>query len=172
MLFLLTYVPSCLAVSLVARDPHPVFYFVLCNRSVQATPEMGKETLAASVEEKWDTMDYKMLGIRYVRGCEVVDVLDESKKVIGERDKDGRVHSAVGSVRTFRVLMDAAQYEVCAGSTAAAVHKCCADTRAPAAVFCWSWQCGVLIITMCRCASSIWPRWQRVDRTRTLHSTW
>ena len=48
--------------------------------------------------------------IVYVRGCEVRAVVDESGAVIGERDITGKQHHAVGSVRTYRLYLDPAQY--------------------------------------------------------------
>ena len=48
--------------------------------------------------------------IVYVRGCEVRAVVDESGAVIGERDVTGKQHHAVGSIRTYRLFLDSAQY--------------------------------------------------------------
>ena len=48
--------------------------------------------------------------IVYVRGCEVRAVVDESGAVIGERDITGKQHHAVGSIRTYRLYLDPAQY--------------------------------------------------------------
>ena len=48
--------------------------------------------------------------IVYVRGCEVRAVVDESGAVIGERDVTGKQHHAVGSIRTYRLYLDPAQY--------------------------------------------------------------
>ncbi len=38
-------------------------------------------------------------------------MLDADKEVIGKRDTHGRVRSAVGNMRTYRLWLDAAQYQ-------------------------------------------------------------
>ena len=60
--------------------------------------------------DSWQRLQEEGNVIVYVRGCEVRQVIDESGKVIGERDEDGKQHHAVGSVRTYRVTLDPAQY--------------------------------------------------------------
>ena len=40
-------------------------------------------------------------------------MLDESMTVIGEKDETGNMHKAIGHIRTFRLAMDAAQFQVC-----------------------------------------------------------
>ncbi len=54
----------------------------------------------------------RALGITYVRGCEVQRVLDRTGKAIGERDEvTGHVHTAQGTLRTYVVNLDPAQYQ-------------------------------------------------------------
>ena len=60
----------------------------------------------------WQRMREDGNCIVYVRGCELHQVVDESGRVIGERDEDGKQHHAVGSLRTYRVYLDPAQYSV------------------------------------------------------------
>lgn len=78
----------------------------------------AKESMKAFVKQlgqqrqiDWSKLNEESLGIKYVRGCEVKRVLDEEKKVIGERDAEGNVHRAIGNVRTFDVFLDSAQYQ-------------------------------------------------------------
>jgi len=60
----------------------------------------------------WEQLNNESLGVRYVRGCEVMDVLDEEKKIIGAFDAEGNKHVAKGNMRIYRVQMDAAQYQI------------------------------------------------------------
>jgi hypothetical protein len=59
---------------------------------------------------EWEVRNRERLGIRYVRGCEVHQILDAEKEVIGARDAEGRPRRAVGHQRTYRVVLDSAQY--------------------------------------------------------------
>lgn len=61
-------------------------------------------------DESFKALAAEPLLIRVVRGCQVRSVLDQYKKVIGERDEKGNVYQAKGTIRTFRVELDAAQY--------------------------------------------------------------
>eukprot|EP00456_Euglypha_rotunda_P093550 TRINITY_DN9880_c0_g1_i5.p1 TRINITY_DN9880_c0_g1~~TRINITY_DN9880_c0_g1_i5.p1 ORF type:complete len:262 (+),score=49.07 TRINITY_DN9880_c0_g1_i5:183-968(+) len=61
--------------------------------------------------QSWEELNNQTLGITYVRGFEVEDVLDENKDVIGRRDKDGHAHIGKGNIRTFRGYLDTAQYQ-------------------------------------------------------------
>jgi intron-binding protein aquarius len=67
---------------------------------------------AAGAAGAADQLDAAALGIRYLRGGEVVEVLDETQAVVGERDENGRERQPVGNVRTFRLALDAAQYQL------------------------------------------------------------
>ena len=63
-----------------------------------------------SSTDNWAHLAAAANPIVYVRGCEVRAVVDESGAVIGERDVTGKQHHAVGSVRTYRLYLDPAQY--------------------------------------------------------------
>jgi intron-binding protein aquarius len=68
--------------------------------------------LESKSEVVWEEIDDKTLGVQHVRGCEVYQVLDESKAVVGSRDDNGNIRQAVGNIRTYRVHLDTAQYQL------------------------------------------------------------
>jgi len=80
--------------------------FLLC---VEAKYNLEEKVPKMKMSQR---MNHVELGIKYVRGCEVKFVLDEEKSIIGERKKDGSVHEGVGDMRTYRVEMDTAQYQM------------------------------------------------------------
>ncbi len=111
-LFLITCV-----VAAAAAPPTAAAHFSFPSpHSVQATPAL----MAAEAANSWEGLDQAELGIRTVRGCEVYQVLDESKKVVGEYDEHGNLNERVGNVRTYRVDLDSAQYQVPSASNARA----------------------------------------------------
>jgi len=70
-------------------------------------------SLAQKLKHASSRAKVKALGIKRVRGCEVVCVLDEKQQVVGERDPDtGKVNSGYGNLRTFVVNLDCAQYHL------------------------------------------------------------
>ena len=73
------------------------------------------------------------LGIAYVRGCEVVTVLDEAGTQVGSRADDGRPRPAVGSLRTFVVALDPAQYQADSDRLAAGLPAAAAGAATAAA---------------------------------------
>jgi intron-binding protein aquarius len=60
----------------------------------------------------WEEVNREELGIVSVRGCEVKHVCDEKNKIIGSRQEDGSLYVATGNMRTFKVLLDTAQYQM------------------------------------------------------------
>jgi intron-binding protein aquarius len=91
---------------------------VLVLRSVRAQKLLGqddaKEDRASTLEKDvdWEKLNRDTLGVKCVRGAEVIHVMDETKSVIGERDKEGKVHRGIGSLRTYYVELDSAQYQI------------------------------------------------------------
>eukprot|EP00466_Bigelowiella_natans_P014616 jgi/Bigna1/85349/estExt_fgenesh1_pg.C_30315 len=83
---------------------------VLFLLSIEA--KYGLEEKIAKKKSMKQRLDPKELGIKYVRGCEVRIVLDEEKSMIGERKKDGTLREGVGDLRTYKVEMDTAQYQM------------------------------------------------------------
>ena len=71
-----------------------------------------EDAKAKNERKHFDDWSQRDLGVQYVRGCEILQVLDEAKDVIGEYDGKGRTKTPVGNQRTFRVELDAAQYQV------------------------------------------------------------
>lgn len=85
---------------------------VLFLLTVRATPEMKDAIWKRDDRDfDWSKINKDVLGIKYVRGCELVRVLDEEKKVVGEIDGNGNRYQARGNMRTYQVQMDRAQYE-------------------------------------------------------------
>ncbi len=85
-------------------------------QNARNAPEFGRGEMdvtgaTAGMGGEWEQKNRDRLGIRYVRGAEVHQILDEEKQVIGKRDTEGRVRRAVGSARTYRLLLDPAQYQ-------------------------------------------------------------
>jgi RecA/RadA recombinase len=52
------------------------------------------------------------LGIQHLRGGEVLEILDENLCVVGQMNEDGNMHKAMGDIRTFRIALDTAQYQL------------------------------------------------------------
>lgn len=50
--------------------------------------------------------------ISLFRGSSVIDVLDETRKVIGAKDDSGTVYKPAGSLRIYRIALDPAQYAI------------------------------------------------------------
>jgi len=74
--------------------------------------DAGDLDSGAMADEEYRTLVNEPLLIRFVRGACVTGVLDMHKRLIGERDDKGNVYQGKGSVRTFRVELDAAQYQM------------------------------------------------------------
>jgi hypothetical protein len=73
----------------------------------------GGVGLAGRQDGSWTLATAASLGIELLRGGEIIEVLDESQAVIGEKDETGNTHQAIGNLRTYRIAVDAAQYQVC-----------------------------------------------------------
>jgi intron-binding protein aquarius len=98
--------------------------FLLCVQGVKNANSIAKEKKAANkVQAKlnggleaelygWEEVNREELGIVSVRGCEVVCVCDEKDKIIGSRQEDGSFYRPTGNLRTFKVLLDTAQYQL------------------------------------------------------------
>jgi hypothetical protein len=72
----------------------------------------GRQGAKQAPRRPAEQLDAAALGIRFLRGGEVVEVLDETQAVVGERDENGRERQPLGNVRTFRLALDAAQYQL------------------------------------------------------------
>ena len=104
---------------------------VLFLATIQATPAMGRhgrdqnghQQGSGSENKKDNGVDWNKasgadLGVKYVRGAQVLKVLDEAKNVVGERNEKGEITQPKGNIRTFIVLLDAAQYSADQAKTA------------------------------------------------------
>jgi hypothetical protein len=61
---------------------------------------------------EWVQATAATLGLESLRGGEILEVLDETQAVVGEKDETGNAHQAQGNLRTYRIAMDAAQYQM------------------------------------------------------------
>jgi intron-binding protein aquarius len=93
---------------------HDVFFLLTVRAPKKQTDSTADADLfELEKAESWVNINREHLGIVYIRGCEVKCVLDEHKKVIGQRDKDSGIpYVGKGNIRTYRVLMDTAQYQL------------------------------------------------------------
>jgi hypothetical protein len=82
----------CHRFTLISTDD--VFINVLYSVKAVKPLTSREEDRPLGDSDDWESINRQSLGIKYVRGCELKQVIDERKNVIGERDKDGKVNKA------------------------------------------------------------------------------